>query len=205
VPAPRRVRRPPFVQIVAPLAWSTLALTIRIDGSSDWELLGASPFPRHWIYDRTGKLVAKTGMVDFEEWSRTAFGSHTPWGEEDSPALVTVAETALERELSVRIMQAGSKPLVRKLERGATLVEQGAPGDNLFLLLDGVLSVEVDGRVLAELGPGAVVGERAVLEGGRRTASLRAVTPAKVVVAAAEQVEVDVHTTLSRSPRREET
>src|SRR5437660_198714 len=59
VPAPRRVRRPPFVQVAAPLAWSTLALTIRADGSSDWEVVGASPFPRHWVYDRSGALAAK--------------------------------------------------------------------------------------------------------------------------------------------------
>jgi len=204
-PAPRRVRRPPFVQLVAPLAWSTLALTIHTDGTSEWELSGASPFPRHWIYDHTGTLVAKTGMIDFEEWYRTAFGKHTPWGEEDSPALVTVAETAFERELSLRIMQGGSKPLVRTLEQGAKLVEQGAAGDALFLLLDGVLSVEVDGRLVAELGPGAVVGERAVLEGGTRTATLRAVTPAKVATAAADQIDLDALRRLSGGHHREET
>ena len=42
----------------------------------------------------------------------------------------------------------------------------------MFLLLNGVLVVEVDGEKLAELGPGAVFGERAVLEGGTRTATL---------------------------------
>ncbi|HET7722251.1 MAG TPA: hypothetical protein VFK43_19945, partial [Acidimicrobiales bacterium] len=78
-PAPRTVRRPPFVQVAAPLAWSTLALTIRADGTSEWEVPGASPFPRHWIYDHTGALAAKTGMIDFEQWYRTAFGRHTPW------------------------------------------------------------------------------------------------------------------------------
>ena len=51
VPAPRRVNRKPFVQVVAPTAWSTLALTIHVDGSSEFEVIGASPFPRHWIYD----------------------------------------------------------------------------------------------------------------------------------------------------------
>ncbi|MGI9032588.1 MAG: cyclic nucleotide-binding domain-containing protein [Acidimicrobiales bacterium] len=204
VPAPRHVRRPPFVQIAAPLAWSTLALTIAADGSSDWEVLGASPFPRHWIYDHTGALAAKTGMIDFKEWYRTAFGRHTPWGEEDSPALVTVAETALERELSSSIMRAGSKPQMKKLGAGKTLVEQGAPGDSLFLLLDGVLAVEVGGQPVAEVGPGAVLGERAVLEGGTRTATLRAVTPVKVAVAEADQVDLEALAELSRGHRREE-
>lgn len=203
-PAPRRVRQSPFVQLVAPLAWSTLALTVRADGTSDWELLGASPFPRHWIYDHTGALVAKTGMIDFDQWYRTAFGKHTPWGEEDSPVLVTVAETALERELSVRIMGAGSKPRLATFEPGATLVEQGAAGDSLFLLLDGVLEVEVDGRTVAELGPGAVVGERALLEGGTRTATLRARTRVKIALATPGQIDADAMVRLREGHRRED-
>ncbi|MDQ6838206.1 MAG: cyclic nucleotide-binding domain-containing protein [Actinomycetota bacterium] len=203
VPAPRRVKHPPFVQIVAPLAWSTLALTIRADGTSEWEVLGASPFPRHWIYDHTGALTAKTGMIDFTEWYRTAFGKHTPWGDEESPALVTLAETALERELSATIMAAGARPTVSTLAAGATLVEQGDVGDSLFLLLDGVLAVEVDGQVLAEVGPGAVLGERAVLEGGTRTATLRAVTPAKVALAPADLIDMEALTELSEGHRRE--
>ena len=57
------------------------------------------------------------------------------------------------------------------------LVTQGAEGDKLYLLLDGVLGVEVDGEQVAEMGPGTIVGERASLEGGVRTATLRALTP----------------------------
>ncbi len=204
VPAPRTVRRPPFVQVAAPLAWSTLVLTIRADGSSDWEVAGASPFPRHWIYDHTGALAAKSGMIDFKGWSRTAFGRYTPWGDEDSPALVTVAETALERELSATIMQAGTRPKVRTIAPGLTLVEQGEPGESLFLLLDGVLEVEVDGEKLAEVGPGVILGERAVIEGGARTATLRAVTPVKVAVVPADQVDRAALAELSQGHRREE-
>ena len=204
VPAPRTVRRPPFVQVAAPLAWSTLALTIRADGTSDWEVPGASPFPRHWIYDHAGALAAKTGMIDFEQWYRTAFGRHSPWGDEDSPALVTVAETALERELSARIMRAGTKPDILSLEPGETLVNQGDPGDSIFLLLDGVLDVVVDGEKLAEVGPGAILGERAVLEGGTRTATLRAVTPVKAAKAAATQIDTAALAEVSRGHRREE-
>ena len=40
--------------------------------------------------------------------------------------------------------------------------------------------VEVDETAVAEIGPGAVVGERAALEQGKRTATLWARTPARV-------------------------
>jgi len=188
-PAPRAVPHPPFIKIEAPSAWTTLALTIHADGRSEHEVVGASPFPRHWIYDTEGKLAAKSGLIDFKDWSKHAFGQRTPWGEEDSPALVTAVETALERELSVKIMRGGKKPKRKKIKQGKTLTEQGKPGDEMFLLLDGVLSVEVDGEQLAELGPGAVVGERAILEGGTRTSTLRAVTPCTVAVARADDVD----------------
>jgi hypothetical protein len=204
LPAPRRVARPPFVQLAAPLAWTTLALTIDADGSSTFELAGASPFPRHWLYDGAGRLAGKSGLIEFKTWYREAFGRHSPWGDEDSPALVTEVETALERELSLKIMRGGSKPSIRTIKPDALLVEQGQPGDELFLLLDGVLAVEVDGQPLAELGPGALVGERAILEGGRRTATLRAITRCKVAVASADALDRDALVELSRGHRREE-
>ncbi len=186
-PVPRRVKHPPYVQIVSPTAWSTLALTIRADGSSQFEVVGASPFPRHWIYDHSGRLVAKTGFIDFETWYRSHFGTHSPWGDEESPAIVMAVETALERELSAIII--GSRPPFRRLAKGETLVEQGEPGQELFLLFDGVLSVEVDGKVITEVGPGAIQGEMALLEGGRRTATLRAVTPCRVAVVPGDRID----------------
>ncbi|TML68008.1 MAG: cyclic nucleotide-binding domain-containing protein [Actinobacteria bacterium] len=204
IAAPRRVRRPPFWQLTAPPVWTTLALTVRADGTSSFEVKGASAFPRHWIYDDTGALVAKVGLADFKDWYRKAFGKYSPWGKADTPAIVSEAETALERELSTLIMRGGAKPTFRKLKKGTTLTEQGAPGDELYLLLDGVLTVETDGKELANVGPGAILGERALLEGGTRTATLRAVTPCRVAVADQDQIDPAKLAQLRESHRREE-
>jgi hypothetical protein len=204
VPAPRPVPHPPFFQMSAPTAWTTLTLTLFADGRSTFEVTGASPFPRHWIYDETGKLAAKSGLIDFKEWSKHAFGERTPWGDEDSPALVTKVETALERELSFAIMRNGEKPEKRKLKKDKLLTKQGEAGDELYLLLDGVLAVDVDGEVVAELGPGAVLGERALLEGGLRTSTLRALTACTVAVARPEQVDREALVKLAAGHRLEE-
>ncbi|MEO6797120.1 MAG: cyclic nucleotide-binding domain-containing protein [Candidatus Dormibacter sp.] len=203
-PLPRKVARPPFVQITPPLVWTTLALTMHADGRVEREVTGASPFPRHWIYDADGALIKKSGTTDFKTWSNEIFGEKTPWGAEDSPAIVTEVETALERELSKTIMRGGAKPTIRKIKAGESLVEQGQQGDELFLLLDGVLSVEVDSKALAEIGPGAILGERALLEGGTRTATLRAVTPARVAVATADQVAPEALAEVAKGHRRED-
>jgi hypothetical protein len=204
VPAPRRVRRPPFVKLEAPTVWTTMALTIRVDGSSHFELVGASPFPRHWVYDGEGHLAAKAGLADFKEWWRHSFGARTPWGDRDSPALVTTVETALERELSTRIMRGGRKPVIRKFSEGETLTEQGTPGNDVFVLLDGVLAVEVDGTPVAEVGPGALLGERASLERGIRTSTLRALTNVTVAVTTPDQISLEELEDLGAGHRRED-
>jgi hypothetical protein len=204
LPAPRRVKKKPFVQFVPPLVWTTLSLTIYADGSSEFKVEGASKFPRHWVYDPSGKLAAKVGMTDYKDWWQNAFGKHSPWGDEDSPALVTAAETALERQLSTTIMRGGAKPKVRSLKAGETFVEQGTAGDELYLVLDGVISVEVDGEPVAEAGPGSVHGERAILEGTARTATLRTVTPVRVAVAPADQIDRDALAELSLGHHRED-
>ena len=59
-------------------------------------------------------------------------------------------------------------------------------------MLDGVVEVIVDGEVVGELGPGAIVGERAQLEAGGRTASLRAKTAAKVIGVPGEELNRQV-------------
>ena len=202
VPAPRRVRRRPFVQWQAPLVWTTLSLTLHADGRVEGEMTGHSRFPRHWIYDADGRLSHKSGLADFNDWYRKSFGRHTPWGDTDSKALVTAVESALERTLSAQIMQGGSKPEIRRVKAGDALVRQGERGSEVFLLLDGVLRVEEDGARLAEYGPGALLGERAHLEGGTRTSTLVAVTPCRVAAVEAAQLDRGALQELSKDHRR---
>jgi hypothetical protein len=204
LPAPRRVRGRPFFRIRSASAWTTLALTIRADGSAEHEVVGASPFPRHWIYDDSGKLVEKSGSIDFEEWYRESHGPNTPWGEQDSPAITTAVESELERELSSSLMRSDAKLERRNLEQGSALVTQGDEGRELFLILDGTVDVEVDGDVVAEIGPGALLGERALLEGGKRTATLWATTPLRVVVIPPEGIDEAALPELAASHRRED-
>jgi hypothetical protein len=203
-PLPRPVTGRPFFQWMAPTVWTTLTLTIRADGTARGELTGASPFPRHWVYDHAGQLMAKSGLASFRDWSRAKHDQPSPWGQEDSQPLVTVAESALERQMATTIMRGGAKPAIHTLAKDTLLTEQGQPGDDIYLLLDGVLSVWVDGTQIGELGPGAIVGERALLEDGRRTASLRAVTNCVIAVAAEDQVDRDSLAGLAELHHRED-
>ncbi len=204
LPTPRPIPHKPFVQFWPSIAWTTLALTLNADGTSSHELVGASPFPRHWIYDDVGTLVQKSATIDFNAWFNHSFGDRTPWGDQDSPAVVAAVESALERALSGAIMRGGAKPEIRSLKEGETLVRQGQAGTEVYLILDGMFVVEVDGAEVAEIGPGAVVGERAALEGGVRTATLRAATRARVASIAPDQLGHAELETLAETHRRED-
>ena len=202
-PLPRPVPHRQLVQWAAPVVWTTVALTLRADGTSAVELTGASGFPRHWLYGTDGRLVAKSGVTDQAGWVKDSFGARTPWGEQDSPALVVAAESDLERQMSHDIMRGGN-PQVRRLRAGEVLTRQGEPGDELYLVLDGMLEVDVDGTALAQLGPGAVLGERALLEGGTRTSTLTAATKVAVAVAPQDAVDLDRLRSLAQDHRRED-
>jgi CRP-like cAMP-binding protein len=52
-----------------------------------------------------------------------------------------------------------------------------------------VAHVEIDGRPVAEVGPGAIVGEMALLHQGRRMATLRAMTPCRVAVVPKDRID----------------
>ena len=204
LPAPRRVLEKPFFRLSSSVTWTTLQLVLHANGDARASLVGASPFPRHWVYDGEGKLQQKSGTLDFEGWHRETFGERTPWGEADAPALATAAESQLERALSAQVMRGGVETARRRLDPGDALVEQGEEGRELFLLLDGVLDVAVDGEVVAQVGPGAILGERALLEGGVRTATLRAVTSCRVVVFSGYALDADALAALADTHRHEE-
>jgi CRP/FNR family transcriptional regulator, cyclic AMP receptor protein len=75
-----------------------------------------------------------------------------------------------------RLAAAGS-PLV--LEAGRLLCQRGDPGDAIFVVLEGEIEIKIsssEGRDIrfASFGPGAVVGEMAVLDGGLRSTDMLA-------------------------------
>ena len=61
-------------------------------------------------------------------------------------------------------------------EAGATIVKAGAGGHGLYIIKEGNVSVVRDGKKVASFGPGQFFGEVSVLDGGPRTADVRADT-----------------------------
>jgi CRP-like cAMP-binding protein len=75
----------------------------------------------------------------------------------------------------------------RKIAAGAELFHKGDPGSQMFVVASGVLkavttSSEGDDVVFSVMGAGEVIGELALLSGGRRSATIVAMEAAEVIV-----------------------
>jgi CRP/FNR family cyclic AMP-dependent transcriptional regulator len=64
---------------------------------------------------------------------------------------------------------------------GAAVVREGGYANDFFAIEDGTAKVEREGQHLADLGPGDVFGEQALLEGEQRSASVLATSPLRVI------------------------
>ena len=75
-----------------------------------------------------------------------------------------------------------SRVRTESVDAGHTLFVEGAPSSNLYVILSGSAIVRKNGRRIARLGPGDVVGELSVILGGPRTATVESDTPIEWLV-----------------------
>jgi CRP-like cAMP-binding protein len=71
---------------------------------------------------------------------------------------------------------------VREVAAGTALTQAGEPGNEFFILVDGKARVELSSRRRAALKPGDFFGEISLLDGGPRSATVVAETPARLMV-----------------------
>src|SRR4051812_5595761 len=86
----------------------------------------------------------------------------------DFLALVPLFSAFSKRDLQ-KISSAGTQ---MNFEAGRVIATQGEPGREAFVILSGQAIVSRNGRKVAELGAGTVVGELALLDQGPRTATV---------------------------------
>ena len=72
---------------------------------------------------------------------------------------------------------------------GAELTAQGDVGCRFFVIEHGQADVLVDGERVAGLGPGDFFGEVALMEAGRRSATVVSVSPMQLVTVGAESFD----------------
>ena len=67
------------------------------------------------------------------------------------------------------------------IDAGQALFREGQSGDAFYVVCAGEVDVFVGDELVETVGPGGIVGEMALIDGGPRSASAVARTPARVV------------------------
>jgi CRP-like cAMP-binding protein len=66
-------------------------------------------------------------------------------------------------------------------DRGKTIMQQGQAGLRMYAVLNGHVTLSIDGQIVEKLGPGGVFGELALIEQAPRLASASAVTDCELL------------------------
>ena len=187
-PAPRPVSHPPFWRLTAPLAWSTLVVTLHSDGSSQAELAAASPFPRHYLYDSTGQLTRKSALIRYKDWISRSTIQDSPWGGGGQPVPVAGIRGRVERSLADAIL-VSEQFRQHSLAEGGLLREVPIAAAEVYLLLDGLVQFEIDQQPVAEAGPGAIFDPALRTSYSREHAAIRAKTSCQLAVLSRDQLD----------------
>jgi CRP-like cAMP-binding protein len=71
---------------------------------------------------------------------------------------------------------------VQEFHKGATIFSEGTPGDVLYVIMDGVVEVQVQNKFLEILGPGEILGEMALIDSQSRSATAIANSACRLAV-----------------------
>jgi CRP/FNR family transcriptional regulator, cyclic AMP receptor protein len=78
------------------------------------------------------------------------------------------------------------------VETGDILIEQGHLPTDVYMLESGTVEIARDGVAVSTQGTGSVVGEIALVDPQRRTATVRAVTPVRAIALSVHDFEIIV-------------
>ena len=189
-PVPRAIPHPPFVRIAAPLAWSTIALTLHADGTSESEIADASAFPRHYLYDSAGLLTQKSALIRYKDWLFQSEQQRSPWAGVHEPVLTTRVKQQAERSLADTIL-VSARYEQYQLPAGAMLGSHPIRDDQVAVLLDGLMVILIDDEPAVEIGPGNIFDPATRIAESKQHAKIRAQTSARFALLSRSDVDTD--------------
>jgi len=87
--------------------------------------------------------------------------------------------TSVQQAEYIALLQRAGE--ARTFEAGDVVFAEGEPGECLYVVKSGAVSLQRGGRRLEEVGPGTIFGEMALIDLGPRSASAVAVTDCELV------------------------
>jgi CRP-like cAMP-binding protein len=108
----------------------------------------------------------------------------------------TQSASPIDMLAQVPLFRGCSKDELKRIDRaatridypeGAVLCEEGSIGREMILIIGGEASVSAGGNDIATVGPGNFIGEMSLLDGGPRSATVRAKTQVSALVLATRE------------------
>ena len=96
---------------------------------------------------------------------------------------VSLFQSCSQKDLE-KIAKAGDEV---SMPAGSLIVDQGQTGREAFVVLDGTVAVKRNGKKVANLGPGTMVGELSLLDHGPRTATVTCETDCRLFLISQRQ------------------
>jgi small-conductance mechanosensitive channel/CRP-like cAMP-binding protein len=132
-----------------------------------------------WYALHRNEIAFATPIRSYAPYTPPKAGEQVPHDE--------IAERLLEVDILSPLSPAAHQQLAKSTKghvysRGEAILRAGAAGDSMFVVHSGTVSVRINdpaatgGREVAQLGPGSVFGEMALLTGETRTADVVAIT-----------------------------
>ena len=184
-----------------PLVLAKPAPDVRIESYGD---RGLRYLVRYWVADYSSDVECRDTVAAAIHHHLRLAGIGIPHGRQDITVMrardaqrprfdrtavlgrVPLLDPLAERDLA-RLAESGK---IVRLPAGAELVREGEPGASLFVLVEGLLRVcrGPENTLLDTLRPGDVVGERSLLTGAPRSATVSAVTDVTLFEIASEHL-----------------
>jgi CRP-like cAMP-binding protein len=79
---------------------------------------------------------------------------------------------------------------IETMPRGAVLFAEGARGTHMYVLMQGRAEISVGGQIVEHAGPGALLGEMALVSSAPRSATITAATECKLVAVDVRQFDL---------------
>ena len=100
-------------------------------------------------------------------------------------------DTKVERLRQIPLFHGCNKPTLEEIARlvdevdvpdGYTLIREGAFGEQFILIIEGRVRIDRGGKTIRTMGPGEFLGEIALIDKGRTTATATTEGPAKLFI-----------------------
>jgi CRP-like cAMP-binding protein len=115
------------------------------------------------------------------------------------PKVDLIASVSLFEGLGRRELEEIAKLLDEvAVPAGKVLMRQGEPGSEMFIIATGRFTIERNGKVLRDVGPGTSIGDLSLISEGPRTATVTAAEPSRILLAGHREFHtlMDEHPTI---------